>query len=492
MRSLSPENATLGIRDPTATLLLGYSQPKTEERALPPVFILSGDIKEHSNALRRSIGKVAHKAHNYRLHGCVGPTSDKDVHSRAQLFNDLEKLDQTNRPSQIAVWTKDNKLFGIEISYANGELKRCGACDGSPSQALALAPDGSEVIVEVAVEESFGENDASWISSLSVATSACNVLEVIEPELLNPGGETKAADKDAEPTDENAKTASATASQGDAVKPAESQPPATDLVPAKSVQTKKTTWLKPEDPRYSLRGWFGYQHNSQIVTLGCIWGKDNFVPIPNARIQPSLFKTFLGLSTDLQNNIRGHIGFAGNFLMGNSITTSPAFTSTGARPTAVGTKFFNGLDTIDTYWQIKSIGFASNSGKLCGLKVVYHNGKQYTYGTFNSETEKWSVETLADLLIVKMTAGRSKDDGPSFIDTVGFIRADSEGNLSDWPLEFSTLRYLGEGDERISKDTTKMIEQAPKIGNSQWSIRGFYGEYTSEQITRLGVIWGRG
>lgn len=103
VRALSPENALLGIQDPAATLLLGYSQPKTQQQSLPPVFRLKADLKEHTIPLRQSVERVSHKARDYFMEGCVGPVSEKNLHSLAQFFNDLERLDQTYRVTEVAV-----------------------------------------------------------------------------------------------------------------------------------------------------------------------------------------------------------------------------------------------------------------------------------------------------------------------------------------------------------------------------------------------------
>lgn len=95
----------------------------------------------------------------------------------------------------------------------------------------------------------------------------------------------------------------------------------------------------------------------------------------------------------------------------------------------------------------------------------------------------------------KIRAGRveEKPDEPAYVDTIEFIRADGDGCQSAWPLNMSTLRSLGEGDKRVSKDIGEVVEQAPTMGdNSKWTIRGFYGENSDGIITRLGVIWGRG
>lgn len=298
------------------------------------------------------------------------------------------------------------------------------------------------------IKEGIDEFGNSTILSLRFATSLCNVLD--------------STHKDNEP--EHAKD----------------DKPASEAKPKKSLEIRTTTWTGPGDRRYSFRGLFGFERNSEISTIGLVWGKNSFVPVPAARIRPSLCTNFLGLSRDLQKNIEGHLAFAGKFILGATVTTEFA-----GEP-----KFFNALDTIDVSWTIKTIGFASVSGKLSGLKVVYHNGKEVVHGSYEGN-EKWTCNVQSELAVVRIVAGKlaSEADG-AFIDTIEFVRRGAEGSLPAWPLQVSTLRFLGEGDERVSKSISSIVEEAPKIGYTTWSIRGFYGEYNGDIITRLGVVWG--
>lgn len=395
------------------------------------------------------------------MQGCAGPVLHRDVHSQAALFNDLEKIDQTYRPSEVSVWAGDGQIKGISTRYMSGEVKAHGNCDGPPSHKLSLSHAGSEVIVEILIRESIDDLGVPFMTSLSMATSACNTLDTAPTQV----DETQENINTTPPTDSTQETAPSAASDK----------------PAQAHRTKITAWTKPDDPRYSFRGFFGFTHKATVCTLGVVWGKDSFVPMPSARIQPSLCKNFLGLSKDLQDNIKGHMAFAGKFFMGSSISTD-----------AVGTvKYFNALDEIDINWQIKSIGFACNSGRLSGLKVTYHNGKELLQGVYAPETERWVCDVRSDLSIVKITAGKIDEAGPAYIDTFEFIREDAKGILPAWPLDLSTMRFLGEGDVRVSKNVTEVVESAPKIGGVKWSIRGFYGEESGGLITRLGVIWGR-
>ncbi|KAK3361312.1 hypothetical protein B0T24DRAFT_725050 [Lasiosphaeria ovina] len=131
---------------------------------------------------------------------------------------------------------------------------------------------------------------------------------------------------------------------------------------------------------------------------------------------------------------------------------------------------FNALDWIDVGWSMHSIGFASAGGMLTGLRVLYANGREVTHGTYDNEV--WRCDVRSDLV---------------------FIRADSDGSPSPWPLQVSTLRYLGEGADRVPHDVAEAVERGPRFGgNARWAIRGFYGEHGNGIISRLGVVWGSG
>jgi hypothetical protein len=275
-------------------------------------------------------------------------------------------------------------------------------------------------------------------------------------------------------------------------KPAEPSKPAESIPPPTVVKVHR--WARPEDGQWSLRGFLTFKvvanPESPAIpcTLGVIWGKDAFVPSPMKSISPPLCKGFLGLGRNLQDNIRrfktvGNYGtFVDKFLMGNSV-------STGLENNDV--KHFNALDSIDVSWTLKTIAFASKEGMLTGLKVWYTNGREFTHGTF--EREVWRCDVGTDLVVARLTAGRKSESAKPHVDTVEFIRSDSRGGQSAWPLSVSTLRYLGEGTVRVSEGVHEVVEQAPKMGDtSTWTIRGFYGETNDGIISRLGVIWGRG
>ncbi|OJJ42181.1 hypothetical protein ASPZODRAFT_137448 [Penicilliopsis zonata CBS 506.65] len=56
----------------------------------------------------------------------------------------------------------------------------------------------------------------------------------------------------------------------------------------------------------------------------------------------------------------------------------------------------------------------------------------------------------------------------------------------------TTCRFVPDEDPDKDRIYDCLTEAAPKIGNTPWSVRGFFGEHNGELITSLGVVWGRG
>ena len=483
---------------------------------------LAADFKEHDLRLRRSIESVAHKSRDYRVQGFAGRFRENEVHTRAEISNDLEKLNPTFRPSKISIWSREKKVNGMQFEYSNGQKKSHGGCDGSPSHSLALEHNGSEVIIEIQVQEAIESNSVSYITAIKFATSQCRVLDTAitgEQQETQTTNNSQASSNEAgtktassNPTSKDAPTSSGQSDSSTHSAQTTNAHSSSNTNQAKDTNTgsttspkppptiKTTTWTKPEDPRYSLRGFLSFIHNGNIITVGAIWGKDGFVPVPPARLQPTLCKDFLGLSKDLQKNIEGHLSaFAGKFFMGASLSTTsdgdhdPVIGGGGVFAAEPATKHFNALDGIDVNWRIITIGFACDGqGSLSGLRVLYHNGTELHHGSWSKETEKWPVEVRSELAVVKMTAGKLEARGRAYVDTVEFVRgAGKEQGVPVWPLEVLTLRFLGGGETRVSVDVRQMVEPAPKIGNAVWDVRGFFGEERDGLISRLGVIWGK-
>ncbi|KAK6525430.1 hypothetical protein TWF694_005568 [Orbilia ellipsospora] len=447
VRSLTAENAKLGIKDPNAALLLGYVPPNREDFRLPPVFVLSEsqDLRKcGTTKLQDSIDRVKYRAEDYRMQGVVGEF--EKINSNAEVFNDLERLNSTWRPKKFSVWNQGDQILGGRIDYANGEKNEYGECKGSPAKTLELEPDGSEVIVEVTIRSGPKSSNSTdhKIVGLTVMTSKYNVIH--------------AGDKYA----------------GE----------------VKDIKTFR--WSAHDDSQWTLRGFFGFKFDGAIITMGVIWGKDGFVPVPTGNITMPLCKDFLGLSKEMQEKIKSlsnrRANFIRKFLMGNPITTSPV---------PKNKTIFNALDDIDLHWKIQTIAFSSKEGKLIGIKVIYQNQEELTHGRYTPQNETWRCDIKSPLVICKLATGKSKDDKSTYIETLEFIMSDQNGKVPEWLLNLSTLRYLGDGEAskatgQAAKPDSQVVESAPTFGSGVWSVRGFYGEHDETQFTQLGMIWGRG
>ncbi|KAI9163802.1 hypothetical protein HJFPF1_05429 [Paramyrothecium foliicola] len=503
VRLLSPESAKLHTKDHNAALLLGYVPPPEEPGVLAPVYILDGAFEKHDLRLQDSIQRCRWKSRDYLMQGCAGLHGENAVHSRAELKNDLVTMDATFRPKLVSVWSANNVVFGIQVDYANGAHNPHGSCVGDASHVWELTKDGSEVIVEVVVREGIDVDGQTVIRSISFVTSNCQVFDTSvkqdksdQPASSPPPATTKETKAIEDKNGETKTTDGQPAIQSKAEEPAPTSPGSPPTL------TKSTTFLRPDGGHWSLRGFFTFSQKTAehpsgaLCTLGVVWSKETFVPIPAAAQSPPICKSFLSLGPKLQENVRRfktlkeYASYADKFLLGMSAAAEAGDTL----PVDDTVTPFNALDTIDLNWTIRSITFASKEGKLTGLKVLYTNGQELKHG--NVDREVWTCEVKSDLVIAKLTAGRATQGGPGFIDTIEFIRADEgsgKGEQALWPLDVSTLRYLGEGNVRVGVDVDVIVEKAPNFGgNARWTIRGFYGEYNAGAISRLGVVWGRG
>lgn len=485
VRSLSPDSMKRRVKDPNAALLLGYMPPPEEANSLPPVYDLDEPSTVYALRLQSSMQSNAWKAQEYLMRGVAGIYTDAVVHSRATLVNDLDKLNATYRPLKISVWSVGGTVQGLCVEHSKGNEMPHGKCEGEPSHVWELNKFGSEIITEVVVKEGLAIDKKPVIASITMATSDCRIFDssVKQEKIEGPKPkETK--------TDEKADAAPAPTSEPEAKKPEEttSKPPTI---------TKTHRWSRPEGRhQWSLRGFFSFSVATPLdsppllCTLGVVWGKDAFVPLPMATVSPPICRGgFLSWGRNLQDNVRrfktldGYSTFVDKFVMGRAVATGAA-DNDAVTP-------FNSLDVIDVDWTLRSLAFASQDGKLTGLKVEYANGQIVEHGIF--ERQVWNCDVKSELVVARLTAGKKAGDPKGFIDTIEFIRANEDGEKSVWPLAVSTLRYLGEGKDRATEDMTEVVEQAPKTGgHSKWTIRGFYGETSEGIITRLGVIWGRG
>jgi len=491
VRSMSPDSAKLRVKDPNAAILLGYVPPVEEPDALPPVYQLDGPLENHDRRLQNSIQRCAWKAQDYIMRGCAGVHAEKDVNYSAVLVNDLETLDATFRVNKVSVWAVDQVVRGIRLDYAKGAHKPHGSCAGDPSHIWHLAKDGSEVIVEVVVREGVDSAGKRLITSIAFVTSNCNIFDsaVKQDQAEQP---TPAASSSSKPADSKPSESKST----------ESKPPQPPSPGSPPTPTKTWTFLPPT-PQYSLRGLFTFSADptqelpsGTPCSLGVIWSKDTFVPLPSAAQSLPIVKSFLSLGKDLRQNVsrfktlKNFSPFGGKFLLG-------ATAAAADEPPDGEADVFNALDTIDLDWEVVSVAFASSDGRLAGLKVLYRNGREVVHGSF--EREVWRCEVRSEIVVVKIAAGRVAAGGRGFVDTVEFVRADEVGGgdgelgMPEWPLDVATVRYLGEGDARVGTDVGVVVERAPSLGgNARWSVRGFYGECRDGIISRLGVVWGRG
>ena len=451
---MSPEDAKLGVKDPHATIILGFEEPKQYARTLPQVYKLEADLDKHAQVLKSEFQLMAHRALYYRMQGCAGNFTDGTY----QFVNDLKHSDATHRLTQVSVWFDGTVVNGIKGQYANAMPERIhGYCNDSTKHILRLADDGSEIITEVAVKVATATNGVVTIAGVSLATSLGQVLDTSVFENTAP-------------------------TSGEA---------------PKKVDT--ILWSKPDDAQWSLRGFFSFVDATSIAMLGVVWGRDAFVPLLSATISSPICNHLLSLGPVLRETVRDIKSspnsqvYSDNFLIGKPASSPVAGTS--VKPT----EHFNPIGKIDVTWRLSNVAFSSKNGKLTGLKVTYRNGKWFTYGKYTAETESWTVAIKSELAIAKLTAGKlaanSTDEG--HIDTVEFVRATPQpGNdvaVPFWPFDVATVRYLGEGGARVTADVNEVVEPAPKIGNAAWSVRGFYGELGAlGYITKLGVVWGRG
>ncbi|KAJ5646646.1 hypothetical protein N7490_003018 [Penicillium lividum] len=450
VRSLSAENAVLGVKDPSATIILGYSPPAHENSIVIPVYKFNVSIDKQDHRLQASIKKCAAKSEDYRVHGTAGEV--EQVHENATMFNALERLDSTFRPRTIAVWAQDNTVQGIKIFYGENEVMAFGACDekAGATQTLQLKDDGSEAIVEINIKTGVDKAGDKYIAAIELATSACKTLNTFA------GKEEDEA----------------------------------------NLQTVR--YVRYDDQPWSLRGFFGFIHENRLISLGVVWGKDSFVPVPNVVLAQPLCRNLLGMSDAMQKDVLGHMARLHNrskFLMSD-------FVYTGIR--SEKTVIFNALSKVESTWTIAKLGFATaNSGqgkdRLSGLKVFYTNGKSLAYGAYPEKDEEaaWVCDVNSPIVTAKLVTTKPTGDNQlkpqkSFINSVEFVlAADNLGQLPGWPLDVSTVRFLSDAEDQSASDLPALVESAPKPGRSIWSMKGFYGEYTDGLITQLGIVWGR-
>ncbi|KAJ5080927.1 hypothetical protein N7456_013637 [Penicillium angulare] len=447
VRSLSAENAVLGVKDPSATVILGYNPPVHETSTLIPVYKFNVPIDKQDYRLQASIRKCAAKAEDYRVHGTAGEV--EQVHENAQMFNALETLNATFCPSSIAVWAKDNVVQGIQVTYTKGDKMTFGVCNEKATDTLDLDGKVSEAIVEINIKTG-AKDGKKYIAGISFATNACKLLDVFDQASF----------------DETKKTS--------------------------GVTLETFRYVRGDDQPWTLRGFFGFADNVRLLSLGVVWGKDSFVPTPNSLLPSPLCRNLLGMNQAMQKDVLGHMVRLQNrnkFIMGDFVFTD----ITSTKPV-----IFNALTDVESTWTIAKLGFATansgpGKGRLSGLKVLYTNGRSLKYGAYPEKDEEasWVCDVNSPIVTAKLVTTKPVD-GSSFINSVEFIlAADNLGQLPGWPLDVGTVRFLSDEGEQSPSDLPTLVESAPKPGKTIWSMKGFYGEHTDELITKLGIVWGR-
>ena len=351
------------------------------------------------------------------------------ISTGATFFNDLEDMELGTRPSELRLWTGDEKIKGICVVYTNGKELSHGKKEDNPQHVLKLNFD--EVITELEVHVVKGAEDKLSVVAIAVATSKCNILTA------------------------------GTKSGG------------------------KTYAFSMADHRpWSFRGFFGFTFSDGFEDLGIVWGKD----IPAAAtstVQMPPAKNLLGMGPSLQEKTKKAMSETKpteHFYLGDCVLTGSPSSSANS---------FSALDAIVGFSKIRKMAFSASSGRLSGLKVEYSDGKQLTHGAYSQDQEVWNCEVKAPIVAAKLTVGKTMAMPDPFIDTVELVCGDENGELPLWPLDVSTIRYLGDHTEADKLDVvSKLTEQAPRLARANWTLRGFYGEESQGLITRLGLIWG--
>ncbi|KAJ5547188.1 hypothetical protein N7494_004773 [Penicillium frequentans] len=424
--------------------------PAQETSTVIPVYKLNVSIDKQDHRLQASIRKCAAKAEDYRVHGTAGEV--EQVHENATMFNALETLNATFCPKSIEIWAQDNAVQGIQMIYGKNNKMKFGAWDEkvASAQKLDLNDNGSEAIVEINIKTGVDKDGNKYIAAISLATNACRTLNTFT-------GEKK---------DEA------------------------------NFQTVR--YVRYDDQPWTLRGFFGYAHKNRLISLGVVWGKDSFVPVPNSLLEQPMCRNLLGMSEAMQKDVLGHMVRLRNrskFIMSD-------FVSTGI--SSDKTVIFNALSDVESTWTIAKLGFATASsgqgkGRLSGLKVFYTNGKTLSYGAYPQKDEEaaWVCDVNSPIVTAKLVTTKPTGDNQdipqtSFINSVEFIlAADNLGQLPGWPLDVGTVRFLSDAEEQNASDLPALVESAPKPGRNIWSMKGFYGEHNDGLITQLGIVWGR-
>lgn len=382
--------------------------------------------------VQSSISKLAFKASTFRMQGSMG--AKQKLSTPSQFFNDLDVLQEDFRPCELRIWYRVGRIKGLKVFYSNNQERAHGDVEGDPEKVLELPPDGSEAITELQVHVNFdAEKDASFVSGIAAATSRCNIVE---------------------------------------------------LKPSKIESTQDFSML--DHRQWSFRGFFGFYFDGTFESLGVIWGRDDAAGT-TSRAQPPSAKNLLGMSPSLQEKTRKAMSTSRpdeHFYVGG-------FVRTGAATTATSVTSFSALESIGASAKITELSFSSASSRLTGLKVVYSDGTSLIHGAYLETNGTWSCKVNSPIVAAKVTVAKTKDFTEPFVDTVELVCGNESGELPLWPLDVSTIRYLGDHEEQEKREVVSALtEPAPRLSKLNWTLRGFYGEESHGLITRLGMIWG--
>ncbi|KAM5344892.1 hypothetical protein ACJ41O_010754 [Fusarium nematophilum] len=351
------------------------------------------------------------------------------ISTGATFFNDLETLEVGARPTELRLWSDDKKIKGVCVVYASKEIAH-GTREGNPQHVLQLAYD--EVITEIEAHVVKGAGDKLSVTAIALATSRCNILSA--------------------GTKSNGKTHS---------------------------------FSMADYRQWSFRGFFGFVFDDGFEDLGVVWSKDTAPTAATSTVQMPPAKNLLGMGSSLQQKAKAEMSetkSSEHFYLGDCVSTGSPSAATS----------FSALDTIDGTSKMSKISFSVSAGRLGGLKVEYSDGKQATHGAYSQASEAWSCDVKAPVVAAKLTVGTTRSNPAPFVDSVELVCGDANGGLPLWPLDVSTIRYLGDHKPEDQLEVvSNLTEQAPKLGRANWTLRGFYGEESQQGlITRLGLIWG--
>ncbi|KAK4220692.1 hypothetical protein QBC38DRAFT_525207 [Podospora fimiseda] len=239
---------------------------------------------------------------------------DEDFEESGVFVNDLETLDATFLVTKVLVLGSDILVKGIQLEHSKGVVKPHGTCVGKPSHVWDLTTEsGPDIIVEVVVREAVNSERNTVISSIAFVTAKCRVFDsatkpnttttsqkALPPSSAGPAESKPEESKNPNPRNQLQKSPNPK-------NPNKPSPPPPLASPPTIV---KITTLLPPTLEYSLRGLFTISdHPTRDLpsgipcSLGIIWSKDSFVPIPSLPISLPIIKLFLSLGRPLSGNV---------------------------------------------------------------------------------------------------------------------------------------------------------------------------------------------